>query len=153
MAGGQNVLFAGKAGDVGVELLLDEMAEPKSAQAMRDELEKSWTASSEGEPRTEWEPEIEAARQNYRNLAEQSETAGDTLGARKHREDLESAIRLARMDLSDLQALPMPKQCQGCCSGNCKSRCKGKGRCKGGERKVEDVRGASSGPPPDNRGS
>jgi hypothetical protein len=30
--------------------------------------------------------------------------------ATKHEEDLESAVRLARMDLKDLQGLPLPSQ-------------------------------------------
>jgi hypothetical protein len=43
-------------------------------------------------------------------LAEQSETAGDAGAARKHEEDLESTVRLARMDLGELQGLPLPSQ-------------------------------------------
>ena len=30
------------------------------------------------------------------------------------------------MDLSELQALPLPSQCKGCCSGEC--QCKGQGK-------------------------
>ena len=64
----------------------------------------------EGLTKEAWEPEIEAARQTYRLLAEQSESAGDTNAAKKNREDLESAVRLARMDLTELQGLPLPSQ-------------------------------------------
>jgi hypothetical protein len=64
----------------------------------------------EGAPREEWEPEIEGARQTYKLLAGQAEERGqDELGARL-RQDLESAIRLARMDLTELQGLPLPSQ-------------------------------------------
>ncbi|MBX9791175.1 MAG: hypothetical protein K2Y37_19825 [Pirellulales bacterium] len=111
----------------------------------------TWLMRLEGEPREQWEPEIEAARQNYRLLAEQSTAAGDSEAAATHRQDLEAAIRLARMDLSELQALPLPKQCCGCCSGQCK--CKGKGKTPKEKSGPQDARGASSGPPPDNRGS
>ena len=47
----------------------------------------------------EWEPEIESARQTYRMLAEADEAKGDQESAHRHREDLESVIRLARMAL------------------------------------------------------
>lgn len=111
----------------------------------------TWLMRLEGEPREKWEPEIEAARQNYRLLAEQSTAAGETDAAATHSQDLEAAIRLARMDISELQALPLPKQCCGCCSGQCK--CKGKGKTPKEKKGPEDSRGASAGPPPDDRGS
>ena len=60
------------------------------------------------------------ARQTYRLLAEQAEAAGDPQSARRHREDLESAIRLARLEVGELQGLAIPSQCQGCKSGQCK---------------------------------
>lgn len=58
----------------------------------------------EGLPATEWEPEIEAARQEYKLLAQ---TASDP---EKHLADLESAIRLARAEPSELYGLPIPSQ-------------------------------------------
>ncbi|MBT4864463.1 MAG: hypothetical protein HON53_04975 [Planctomycetaceae bacterium] len=70
----------------------------------------TWLMRLEGQPRERWEREIEASRQTYRLLAEQSERSGDAEGAKKSREDLESAIRLARMDLGELQGLPLPSQ-------------------------------------------
>lgn len=147
----------------------------------------TWLLRLEGAPRDVWEPEIEAARQTFRELAEDAEkerdgaengvasasTEGTTEvtytvdvsstaksdendSARRYREDLEATIRLARMDLDELQGLSLPCQCRGCCSGDCKgnkkSKCKKKGKGKGGEEK-KDARGASSGPPPDNTGS
>jgi hypothetical protein len=121
----------------------------------------TWLMRLEGSAREDWEPHIEAARQNYRLLAEGdspstsqglSPSAADNTAAQHHREDLESAIRLARMDLSDLQALPLPKQCSGCCSGKGVCRGKGKGATKD-KKEGPDARGASSGPPPDGRGS
>src|SRR5690606_8609296 len=98
--------------------------------------------------------EIESARQTFRMLAEQAEAAGDIAAAKRHSEDLEAAIRLARMHLSELEALALPSQCKGCKGGQC--NCKGKkpGKKPGkGNKKSEDARGASMGPPPDGGGS
>lgn len=69
----------------------------------------TWLMRLEGLPREDWEPEIEAARQTYRLLAEQAEKT-DPAAARKHQADLEAAIRLARMELGELQGLPLPSQ-------------------------------------------
>jgi hypothetical protein len=148
-------------------MLVDEMSDDEKAnsgvltearQALAGaQYYLTWLMRLEGESREVWEPEIEASRQTYRLLAEQSDEAGDKKGADGHRQDLEAAIRLARMDLSDLQALPLPKQCKGCCSGDCK--CNGKGKSKGKgktpQKKEGDshARGASSGPQPDGSGS
>jgi tetratricopeptide (TPR) repeat protein len=70
----------------------------------------TWLMRLEGLPRDVWEPEIEAARQTYRLLAEEAESRGNATAAKQHQEDLESTIRLARMALSDLQGLPLPSQ-------------------------------------------
>jgi cell division protein FtsB len=58
----------------------------------------------EGLPAEEWEPEIEAARQEYKLLAQ---TGADK---EKHLADLESAIRLARAEPTELYGLPIPSQ-------------------------------------------
>jgi hypothetical protein len=70
----------------------------------------TWLMRLEGLPREEWEPEIEAARQTYRLLAEQAQAAGDAAAAERRAQDVEAAVRLARLDLSDLQGLPLPDQ-------------------------------------------
>jgi hypothetical protein len=97
------------------ELKADPAADAKLLAGARSALANSqyymtWLMRLEGEPREAWEPEIEAARQTYRLLAEQSGAAGDGPASRKHQEDLESAVRLARMDLGELQGLPLPSQ-------------------------------------------
>jgi hypothetical protein len=114
----------------------------------------TWLMRLEGLPKDVWEPEIESARQTYRLIAERAEASDDAEAAQRGREDLESAIRLARMDLSDLQALPLASQCQGCksCQGCCNGKKKGKKKSKS-DKPPEDNRGASSGLPPDNSGS
>ncbi len=70
----------------------------------------TWLMRLEGAPREEWEREIESSRQNYKLLAEQSARSGDDRAARTSQENLESAIRLARMELKDLAGLPLPSQ-------------------------------------------
>jgi hypothetical protein len=97
------------------EALGDEGTDPALLADIRAALANSqyymtWLMRLEGEPESVWGPEIEASRQAFRLLAEQAETAGDDEALARHREDLESAIRLARMDLHDLQGLPLPSQ-------------------------------------------
>jgi hypothetical protein len=70
----------------------------------------TWLMRLEGLPKAEWEKEIESARQNYRIVEERSEALGNEKLVKQTQEDLESAIRLARMDLKDLQGLPLPSQ-------------------------------------------
>lgn len=69
----------------------------------------TWLMRLEGAAREEWEPEIEAARQTFKLIAEAAADESDAELARA-REDLESAVRLARMDLTELQGLPLPSQ-------------------------------------------
>jgi predicted negative regulator of RcsB-dependent stress response len=101
--------------DLVQELTSDPSPDQKLLSEAREALANSqyyvtWLMRLEGAPREDWEPEIEAARQNFGLLAEQAEAKGDSDTARKHEEDLESAIRLARMDLAELQGLPLPSQ-------------------------------------------
>lgn len=97
------------------DLSNDSAADPQLLAEARSVLANSqyyltWLMRLEGLSRDIWEPEIESARQIFRHLAEQAQTRGDTATAKTHGEDLESAIRLARMDLSELQGLPLPSQ-------------------------------------------
>lgn len=111
----------------------------------------TWLMRLEGRSRAEWYPEIETARQIYLELAEEAGESGNPKLQAKFQEDLEASIRLARMDVKQLQGLPLPKQCNGCCSGNCKKPGKKPGKKAG--KQAKDARGASSGPPLDNNGS
>jgi len=97
------------------DLTADPQADPALTEEVRSTLASSqyymtWLMRLEGRSREEWEPEIEAARQNYRLLAEKSQSRGDSKSLQQRQEDLESAIRLARLDLKDLQGLPLPSQ-------------------------------------------
>ena len=102
-------------------LLDDMLAEPKESQnrelinETRSSLANSqyymtWLMRLEGEPEERWRPEIESARQHYKLLAEELKDTGKAAQAKKYEEDLESSIKLARMDLSELQGLPLPSQ-------------------------------------------
>lgn len=106
----------------------------------------TWLMRLEGLGREEWEPEVEAARQNYKLLVENADRSGNSKASELRREDLEAAVRLARMDLSELQALPLPSQCRGCESG----KCRGKSRRPAGEKPNQ---GAGFQPPGEGSGS
>ena len=139
------------------ELQADPKADASQLKGARSAMANSqyyvtWLMKLEGMPRDDWEPEIESSRQVYRLLAEQAEIEGDKAAVKQNTEDVESAIRLARMDPSDLQGLTLPKQCQGCKAGNCKKPGKKPGKNKG-QSSPKDSRGAGSGPPPDGSGS
>ncbi|MEM9380773.1 MAG: hypothetical protein AAGB93_12545 [Planctomycetota bacterium] len=90
----------------GNEELLDEAREAHA----NAQYYYTWLMRLEGYTREEWEPEIEVARQTYRLLAERADDRGDSGSAKTHMEDLESAIKLARIDLEELQGLPLPSQ-------------------------------------------
>jgi hypothetical protein len=97
------------------ELVEDPASDRAVLDGARDALANAqfyttWLMRLEGAPREEWEPVIEASRQQYKLLAERSAAAGDTEVAQTARENLESAIRLARMDLTELEGLPLPSQ-------------------------------------------
>lgn len=97
------------------ELKSDADSDPKLLSEARSTLANSryymtWLMRLEGLPRADWEPEIEAAQQTYRLLAKQAEQSEDDESFVIHTEDLESSVRLARMDLGQLQGLPLPSQ-------------------------------------------
>jgi hypothetical protein len=132
----------------------DEAADEGLVKQVRSALANSqyhmtWLMRLEGLPAEDWEPEVEAARQHYRLLAEQAEASGDVAELEKSRQDLEATIRLARMDLSELQGLKIPKQCNGCCSNQCKKPSQKPAKKKG----KKPGSGANMGPLPDGSGS
>ena len=138
--------------------LAEELAQdPKAHAGLRDETLATLATSRfymtylmklEGLPDSEWEPEIEAARQERKLLVQRATEAGDTASAAKHADDLESAIRLARMEPEELYGKAIPKQCN-CKSGKCASNKPGTKP----SQKPKDSRGAGSGPPVDGEGS
>lgn len=131
------------------ELEADASASPALMSDARAALANAqyyntWLMRLEGAPREEWEPEIEASRQNFRLVAE---TATDADAEKRATEDLEASVRLARMDLADLQGLPLPCQCKGQKSGICRSKKPGK------KPSQKPGGGAGMGPLPDGSGS
>lgn len=97
------------------DLQADKAADPKLLEESQAALANSqyyltWLMRLEGRSRDDWEPQIESSRQLWRMLAEQATAAGQEKAATQYREDLESSIRLARMDLAELQGLPLPSQ-------------------------------------------
>jgi predicted negative regulator of RcsB-dependent stress response len=139
--------------------LAHELAQDPNAHAkLRDEtlgtlanarFYMTYHMKLEGLPDSEWEPEIEAARQEQKLLVQRATEAGDSSAAKKHSDDLESAIKLARMEPEELYGKAIPKQCSGCCSGKCASNKPGKKP----SQKPKDGRGAGSGAPMDGEGS
>ncbi len=101
------------------ELVAEMAADASADQDLLDEARKAhasaqyyvtWLMRLEGYSREEWEPEIEIARQTYRLLAERAEAKGDSAVAKEYFEDIESAVKLARLDLQELQGIPLPNQ-------------------------------------------
>lgn len=126
------------------ELHADTLAALASAR-----FHMTYLMKLEGLPETEWEPEIEAARQEHKFLLAHARLAGDEAAAARHADDLEADIKLARTDPADLYGKAIPKPCQGCSSGNCPKPAAKPGK----QGKSEDSRDASSGPPIDGEGS
>lgn len=103
-----------------LKALVDEMAGDPHADAAvladarralaNSQYYMTWLLRLEGEPEARWRPEIESARQTFRLLAEEGQRTGNASKAKQDGEDLESTIRLARMDLHELQGLPLPSQ-------------------------------------------
>jgi tetratricopeptide (TPR) repeat protein len=103
-----------------LKTMVDELATEKGAdpQLLADAREAyansqyymTWLMRLEGLPRDVWEPEIEVSRQNYRLLAENAVAKGQPEIAKNYEESLEASIRLARLDLTELQGLPLPSQ-------------------------------------------
>lgn len=108
----------------------------------------TWLMRLEGQPAEAWEPEIEAARQNYRFLAQEAQRAGNEEAFARHQHDLEASIRLARMELSELQGLKIPSQCKNCCS-----QCKKPGKKPAKKKSDKKNSGSNLGPIPEGSGA
>ena len=147
-----------------MEHLLDETAKG-SDKALEKKVRSSlanaqyhigWLMRLELAEKKEWMEPLDKARQNFRLLAEESAKT-DAKASEDHQKDhqknLEAVVRLARMDLSEVQALPLPKKCQG--NKNVCSKCRGQKKSNKPKamKKKEDARGASVGKRPDGKGS
>jgi len=97
------------------EVTGDETVDVRFESEVRAALANSqyymtWLMRLEGLPEEQWKPEIEAARQHYTQLTKIADQVNDADLQTRSSEDLESAIRLARMDIGELQGLPLPSQ-------------------------------------------
>jgi hypothetical protein len=91
----------------------------------------AWIMRLEGATAEEWKPEAEAARQHFRLLAETTKDLPVTGGSNAFERSVEATVRLEQMDLSDLRAKSLPKNCPNCKNGLCqKKRKQAAGRCK-----------------------
>jgi hypothetical protein len=102
-------------GQLFVESLKDDSVDPRFLSEVESALANSqyymtWLMRLEGLPKEEWLPEIEASRQHYWQVSERARELDDALAMSQSHEDLEAAVRLARMDLNELQSLPLPSQ-------------------------------------------
>ncbi|MFQ3169210.1 MAG: tetratricopeptide (TPR) repeat protein [Limisphaerales bacterium] len=143
-----------------MEHLLDETVKGSDSD-LQDKVRSSlasaqyytgWLMRLELAEKKEWMEPLEKARQNFRLLAEQTDKTG-VEASEDHQKNLEAVVRLARMDLSEVQALPLPKKCQG--NKNVCSKCNGQKKSNKPKnlKKKEDARGASVGKRPDGKGS
>jgi len=131
-----------------MESLLTEAQESGADADFRRELRATlaggqyyaaWLMRLEGATAEEWLQPVDAARQNFRLL---SETTTDSRLAEDYRKNLEATIRLERMDLSELQGLPLPKKCSSCKNVCQKCRSQSKSKCEPKEPQKKDARGA-----------
>lgn len=102
----------------GVDRLLDdstmklmpvEFRDEARAMAGRIHYYAGWVMRLEGAKRELWMEEAELSRQNFRLLSEQSADRPAEVSA-KQREDLEAAVQLQRLSLTELMARPLPKE-------------------------------------------
>lgn len=70
----------------------------------------AWVMRLEGAQRDLWMEEAELGRQNYRLLTESSFAAGTTIAGQSQQTNLETAVRLQRMSLTELMARPLPEE-------------------------------------------
>ncbi len=102
-----------------------------------------WLMRLEGAPTEEWMLPVENARMQFRMLAESKIDQPESMAS--FQKNLEATIRLAQMDLSELEGLPLPKFCQGCKNVSQKCRSQRQAKCENpgeGEKEKKDARGA-----------
>ncbi len=70
----------------------------------------AWVMRLEGADRELWMEEADRSRQSYRLLAEGSPADTPSTKVRSEREDLEAAVQLQRLSLTELMARPLPQE-------------------------------------------
>jgi hypothetical protein len=106
----------------GIDHILADPAFPQQPAALQQEARElagrihyhaAWVMRLEGARRDLWMEEAEMARQNFRLLTEASQAAAQTNYSLLQHTNLESAVRLERMSLTELMARPLPEEGQG----------------------------------------
>jgi hypothetical protein len=73
----------------------------------------AWVMRLEGAKRELWLEEAELARQNFRMLTESSMAEGKAEYSKSQQANLENAVRLQRMSMTELMARPLPEEGNG----------------------------------------
>lgn len=106
----------------GIDRLLDDPTLPKQPAELQREIRElagrihyyaAWVMRLEGAQRDLWMEEAELSRQNFRLLTESSIAAKQTTYSSLQQTNLETAVRLQRMSLTELMARPLPEEGQG----------------------------------------
>lgn len=96
--------------DAGMRTMPVEFQREARELAGRIHYYAGWVMRLEGAKRELWMEEAELSRQNFRLLSEQSATQVSAGQNRKQQEDLESAVQLQRLSLTELMARPLPEE-------------------------------------------
>ena len=109
-----------------VDRLLDDPATAAMPAAFRRDAREvaarmhyyaGWVMRLEGAKRELWMEEAELSRQNFRLLAEEDASRVPADESRREQQDLEAAVQLQRLSLTELMARPLPKEGQCLCNG------------------------------------
>ncbi|MGC4014709.1 MAG: hypothetical protein QM755_09375 [Luteolibacter sp.] len=130
--------------DTGMAAMPAEFRREAHELAARLHYYAGWVMRLEGAKRELWMEEAELARQNFRLLSEQYSGGASTEKQLQQKEDLESAVQLQRLSLSELMARPLPKEGRSA-SGQGLSEQMGKRR---GQRGNKPGRGPGEDGPP-----
>ena len=112
----------------------------------------AWVMRLEGAKRDLWLEEAELARQNFRMLTESATAKGSKESAKLQQTNLENAIGLQRMSMTELMARPLPEEGNPM-AGQGLSEQMDKRRGKRGEGKQPGVGEQGEGPPSPGAGS
>src|SRR5690606_29234876 len=99
--------------DPAIATMPTEFQQEARAPAGRIHYYAGWVLRLEGAKRELWLDEADLARQNCRLLTQNglaSATGRTSRELRKQREDLESAVQLQRLSLTELIARPLPEE-------------------------------------------
>jgi hypothetical protein len=112
----------------------------------------AWVMRLEGAKRELWLEEAELARQNYRMLTESSLAEGKADYSKLQQENLENAVRLQRLSMTELMARPLPEE-GNAMAGQGLSEQMNKRRGKRGEGEQPGVGEGEEGPPASGAGT